>query len=144
MQAPKKAASSDNTGPRKLTSAEFFGAPVRYVSAPKVAKDNMPEWYYDWLGADGLTQDFIVWYESWEAIEIFGMFQFQWLHGSSGITGLNYAPIIAWIDLRHARKSARLQLLLDINALEFGAMTAFNEIRRAAEEKAEQERAKTK
>ncbi len=141
MQEPKKPASSNSAGPRKLTDAEFFGAPVRYVSAPRVAKENMPEWYYDWFDADGLSQDFIVWHESWEAIEIFGLFQFQWLHGFNGITGLNYAPIIDFIDLRHARKSKRLELRMDINALELGAMTAFNEIRRTAEEKAEKERA---
>lgn len=141
MQEPNKAASSTTTGPRKLTDAEFFGAPVRYVSAPRLAKENMPEWYYEWIGVDGLRQDFIVWYESWEAIEIFGLFQFQWLHGFNGITGLNYAPIHDFIDLRHTRRSKRLALRMDINALELGAMTAFNEIRRVAEEKAEKERA---
>lgn len=138
MQEPKRPASSQ---PKPLTDAEFFGAPVRYVEQVVAEKPNMPDWYYDWLSPSKLKQDFVVWHDAWEAVEIFIRFQYQWLHGFNGITGLNYAPIVDFIDLRHTRRSKRLALRLDINALELGAMTAFNEIRRTAEEKAEKERA---
>lgn len=48
-------------------------------------------------------------------------------------------PIIA---LRHPRKSKQLEILDDINALEYGVMTAVHELRKEANDKAEAERAK--
>ncbi len=125
-----------------MTDAEFFGAPERTVCVVTPEKADMPDWYYDWLGGDKLKHDFVVWYDAWEAVEIFCMFQFQWLHGFNGVTGLNYLPVMAFIELRHPRKARRLELLTQINALELGAMTAFAELRRIAEDKAEKERNK--
>lgn len=102
----------------------------------------MPDWYYQWLDGGRLKQDFVVWFDAWPAIEIFALIQTQWRHGFNGVTGLDYAAIIPVIALHYPYRPEQLEMLNDINAIESGAMFAFNEIRRIAEEKAEQERNK--
>lgn len=99
-----------------------------------------PDWYQDWLDADKLKSDFVVYYDAWPAVELFTGCQTQLRYGFDGITGLDYAAIIAVITLYHSRKSAQLELFRDVQALELGAMTAINEQRKAAPDKAEAER----
>lgn len=144
MQKPKKVASPTGTKPRPKTDAEFFGVPERAKATVTADTGDRPDWYRQWLGGDALSRDFEVYAEAWPAVEIFIFCQFQWLQGFNGIEGLNYAAVMPVIALHHPRKSKQLEVLHDINALELGAMTAIHELRKAAHDKAEAERAKNR
>jgi len=144
MQEPKKPASPTAAAPLKKTDAEFFGVPDRKVSVAPREETARPDWYQEYLSGDAMSQDFPVYAESWPAVEIFLFCQFQWRQGFSGIEGLDYAAVMPVIALRYPRKSKQLEVLDDINALEFGVMTAIYELRKAAEDKAEAERARNK
>jgi hypothetical protein len=139
MQEPKKPASPISTAPHKLTDFEIFGLPEP-VAVDEDREEDRPDWYNDWLSSCQLKEDFPVYAESWPAVEIFCFCQHQWRHGFNGITGLDYTAVMAVIAPRYPHLPDQVEMLDDIHWLEHGAMVAFNEIRKTAEDKAEAER----
>ncbi len=136
MHVPKKPASSVTAAPRKLTDFERFGLPEPPPTVIDYAPSDRPDWYDEWLGEDQLLGDFTVWSDAQQAVEIFGLCQTQWRVGKNGITGLDYAAVIAVIALYCPYPPDQRDVLNDIHALEIGALTAFNEQRERAEAKA--------
>lgn len=143
MQEPKKNASSTRTKPRELTDFEIFGLPEP-ARTQDGSDDDRPDWYNDWLSNGRLNEDFPVYAESWPAIEIFCFCQHQWRHGFNGVTGLDYTAVMAVIAPRYPHLPEQVERLEEINLLERGAMIAFNEIYKKAEDKAKAERDRNK
>jgi hypothetical protein len=141
MHTPAEPVQPKKAKKRPLTDAEFFGvAPLEKEVVITEADVSRPEWYLDWLDDEKLKADFVLWHDAQLAWAIFILCQFQWLHGFNGVTGLNYASVIPVIALHAKRQSDQLALLEDIHALELGAMTAFADQRKRADEQAEQDR----
>jgi hypothetical protein len=72
---------------------------------------------------------FIVWYDGQKALNLFLLLQTQWRHGFAGITGLDYAAVVAVINLHAPRRAQQRDLLDEIAAIETGALRAFGELR---------------
>lgn len=111
----------------KLSDTEFFCVP----DLPKIVTPSLlerPWWFIDWLSADKLATDFVVYAESWSAVELFAELQSQWRFSFDAITGLDYAAVVAVIGLQVSHKTTQRQLFDDIQALEIGAMAAFNQL----------------
>lgn len=129
---------------RPLTDAEFF----KVKDLPKItvtpSKPDMPGWYYDWLDGGKIKDDFVVWHDAWEAVELFIGFETQWRVGFDGRTGLDYNAVLSVIGLYYPRKSSQRDMFEDIKALEQGAMFGYHEQRKAAHDKAEADRKKDK
>jgi len=138
MQTPKRvAAPSDDTRPK--TSAEFFKVKALPRQVKATDKTDMPDWYYEWLNVDKLSNDFVVWHDAWPAIEIFAALDTQWRHGFDGITGLDYTAALRVIALYHPRRADQIQLFEDVKSLERGYLYAINELRKATADKADAE-----
>ena len=116
---------------KPLSDTEFFGVPslAKSVENQHAGK---PDWFVEWLAEKPGTTDFIVWFDAWAAIGLFATLQTQWRTGYEGVTGLDYTAVIAVISLNCQRKSEQMALLVDIQALEHGALTGINEQREQA------------
>lgn len=142
MREPEKPAPPKDAK-RPLSDAEFFGiAPMKKETVKQRDDQPRPDWHQEWIGENGLKKDFVLGYDSRLAYQIFTLCEFQWLHGFNGITGMNYAGVAPVLTAHAKRQSEQSALWADIHLLELGAMTAFNEQRRLADEKAEADRKK--
>lgn len=123
--------------PNALSDAEFFGVPELAKHAQKLLEDR-PDWYISWLNPDHRSADFVVYADAWPAVELFAGLQSQWRISVDAITGLDYTAVMAVLNLYACRKSLVQELFEAIQALEIGALTAYNELaeQRKADHKA--------
>ena len=72
-----------------------------------------------------------------ESVEAYAFFteimQSYWLHGFSGLTGLDHSAVIDRIKLFYSKKSARQWMLRQIEAIESGFMLAIGDNRRESD-----------
>ena len=73
-------------------------------------------------------ENFTVFYDAKLALELFFAVQTQWNYSMDGITGLNYAGVLAVVAL-YSKKRDRLNLLHEVSAIERGFLKAVNEKR---------------
>lgn len=109
-----------------MSDADFFGAPELPLAVTPQAVTHRPDWFNAWLSEQ--APDFVVYHDAWSALELFSTLQSQWRMSMDSITGLDYAAVCTVIALFNARKTTQREVFNDIQALEAGALTAFNEL----------------
>ncbi len=82
------------------------------------------------VSLDDEDTDFEVFYDAWQAVELFYRLQTQWVCSMDGIIGLNYASVIGMVNLHEKKDKRRIALMDDIGALERGFLKAINEKRK--------------
>lgn len=86
----------------------------------------MPEAIVD-LQSRESSNEFEVWEENWEILEMFMRMQTQWVVGMSGAVGLSY-PSLEWLCKLYAVKDP-LKIFEGIRIMEAAALRCFNEQR---------------
>lgn len=76
--------------------------------------------------ADLHKEECIVLADNWPAIEVFLKFQTQWRFSYTGISGLDYTPLLDYLQ-RKFRKNWEL-MFDDVQAIERGALITYNEL----------------
>lgn len=69
-------------------------------------------------------KDFEVWPENWDAIDLFFKCQTQWNTSVGGVTGLNYASVLAIIDMY--KYPDPVSVFEDLQVLEITVMGLLN------------------
>jgi hypothetical protein len=77
---------------------------------------------------DYITDDFEVWPENIQAINLFISLQTQWIVGAAGPTGLNYIPLFARMDRMKLSEQEYEWMFDDIRVIEAEALAAFKAI----------------
>ena len=73
---------------------------------------------------DDIDDDCLVFPENWDATELFLKCQTQWNVSVGGVTGLNYASVLAMIDMyKYGEPSSVFE---DLQVIEIAAMEALN------------------
>jgi hypothetical protein len=73
------------------------------------------------------SKDFILFYDSSKALELFMFCQSQWHYHFSGIAGLDYTAVLSVIKLQIKSRKKQLWMLEQIKALEQGALMAWGD-----------------
>jgi hypothetical protein len=73
--------------------------------------------------------DFEVMPDAWPAVRTFLMFQTQWRHSFNGITGLDYTPLIPYLQKKF-RKDWERELQY-VQIIEFSALTTIQKLKSA-------------
>lgn len=79
---------------------------------------------------DAEDEDFEVFYDAWQAVELFYRLQTQWVISMDGVVGLNYASVTGLVNLHEKKDKRRIELMDEIAALERGFLKAINEKRK--------------
>lgn len=72
-------------------------------------------------GTNKDSEDFEVWQENWEALNIFLICSTQWISSPNGITGLYYPSLFGLID-RLVKKKKRVEVLGCVQCIESGVL----------------------